>query len=69
MMDKHSFFTKMIDEIVEFAQYNDPELLDGIKWLDMQAQKEGVSFYDKAFDVLYKHNINSKAQDWMQSRN
>ena len=68
MHESHSFFTKMVDELVEFSEY-DTELADGIKWLDGQAQKKGISFYDMVFDVLYKHDINSKAKAWLNSRN
>ena len=68
MLESHSFFTKMVDELVEFSEY-DPELADGIKWLDEQAQKKGVSFYDMVFEVLYKHDVNSKAKQWLNSRN
>jgi len=63
-----TFFQKMIDELVHFAKY-DPELSEGIRWLDTQAQKKGISFYDMAFDVLYRHEIESKAKKWMRDRN
>ena len=53
----------MVDELVEFSTH-DPELADGIKWLDSQAQKKGITFYDMVFEVLYSHDINSKAQNW-----
>ena len=39
MIKSHSFFRKMVDELVDFSEY-DPELADGIKWLDSQAQKK-----------------------------
>jgi hypothetical protein len=68
MLESHAFFTKMVDELVEFSQY-DPELADGIRWLDSQAQKKGISFYDMVFEVLYKHDIDSKAKKWLNSRN
>jgi hypothetical protein len=68
MLESQSFFTKMVDELVEFSEY-DPELADGIKWLDEQAQKKGVSFYDMVFEVLYKHDINSKAKNWLNNKN
>ena len=41
MLESNTFFTKMIDELVEFSEY-DPELSDGIKWLDEQAQKKRI---------------------------
>ena len=68
MLESNTFFTKMIDELVEFSEH-DPELSDGIKWLDAQAQKKGLTFYDMVFEVLYKHDINSKAKEWINSKN
>ena len=63
-----TFFKKMVDELVEFAEY-DPELADGIRWLDAQATKKGINFYDMVFEVLYKHDVNSKAKEWLEKRN
>ena len=68
MLESHTFFTKMVDELVDFSEH-DPELSDGIKWLDNQAQKKGLSFYDMVFEVLYKYDVNSKAKGWLNSRN
>ena len=68
MLESHTFFTNMVDELVEFSEH-DPELSDGIKWLDGQAQKKGLSFYDMVFEILYKHDVNPKATDWLNSRN
>ena len=68
MHESHPFFYKMVDELVEFSEH-DPELSDGIKWLDAQAQKKGLTFYDMVFEVLYKHDINSKAKEWINSKN
>ena len=68
MLESHSFFTKMVDELIQFAEY-DPELDENIKWLDLQGQKKGISFYDMVFEVLYRHDINSKAKKWLNHRN
>ena len=68
MMKSHNFFKKMVDELVDFSEF-DPELADGIKWLDAQAQKKGITFYDMVFEVLYNNDINSKAKTWLQTRN
>ena len=51
------------------SKKSDPELADGIKWLDSQAQKKGITFYDMVFEVLYSHDVNSKAQNWLKTRN
>lgn len=59
------FFTRMVDELVLFAQNStDQELKDGIKWLDEKAQKEGITFYEITFRTLYKHDITAKAKAW-----
>ena len=68
MLESRTFFTKMVDDLVEFSEH-DPELSDGLKWLDGEAQKKGLSFYDMVYQVLYKHDVNSKAKEWINSRN
>ena len=68
MMKSQNFFRKMVDELVEFSAH-DPELADGIKWLDGQAQKKGITFYDMVFEVLYSHDVTSKAKNWLKTRN
>lgn len=68
MLESNSFFSKMVDELVEFSEY-DPELADGIRWLDDQARKRGITFYDMVFEILYKHDMNTKAHDWLDAGN
>ena len=43
MSESQTFFTKMVDELVEFSEH-DPELSDGLKWLDGEAQKKDCHF-------------------------
>jgi len=62
MSESQTFFTKMVDELVEFSEH-DPELSDGLKWLDGEAQKKGLSFYDMVYEVLYKHDVNLKQKN------
>ena len=62
-----TFFHKMVDDLVEFSAFDD-ELADGIKWLDGQAKKEGISFYDIVFRVLYNHDVNARAKKWLETR-
>lgn len=64
----NSFFNMLCDEQVKISDH-DPELASAIKWLDVQAQKKGITFYDMVFDVLYRHDINQKAKNWMKDRN
>jgi len=67
MSNENSFFTKMVDELIISSDY-DNELADNIKWLDGQAQKRGISFYDMVDQLLNRHDINSKAKTWMKNR-
>ena len=66
-VDGENFFTKMVDDLVEFAEY-DEELKEGIKFLDSQARKHGISFYDEVFKILYNHDVNMKAKDWLRKK-
>jgi len=66
-MKSEDFFTKMVDDLVEFSEHDD-ELASGIKWLDKQAAKKGISFYDMVFQVLYNHDVNVKAKKWLKDK-
>jgi len=61
-------FAATVDELVAFSEH-DAELAEGIRWIDEQARKRGVSFYDMVFEVLYRHDVDSRAQRWARSRN
>ena len=65
--DAQTFFHKMVDDLVEFSEHDD-ELAEGIKWLDIQARKEGVAFYDMVFKILYNHDVNARAKKWLNTR-
>lgn len=47
-------FTKLVDSLVFFSEY-DPELADGLKWLDREAQKRDITFYEMVLNVLNEH--------------
>ncbi len=68
MLESRAFFTKIVDELVRISEY-DPELAYGIKWLDAQARKKGITFYDMVFEVLYKQDMDAKAKKWIRSKN
>ena len=57
-----------MDELVDFSEY-DPELAEGLKWIDGEAQKRGITFYEMVFHVLHRHDVDSKAKDWLANRN
>jgi len=53
-MDKE--LIEMIDEFILSIE-NDPELTSGIKWIDEQAKKRGITFYDMCFKVLHDPDL------------
>jgi len=63
-----SIFTTLVDELVKNADF-DQELKEAIEFLDREAQKRGISFYEIVFERLYKHDVKTKAKDWLNSRN
>ena len=65
--EAQTFFHKMVDDLVDFSAFDD-ELADGIRYLDEQAKKKGISFYDIVFQVLYKHDVNARAKQWLDTR-
>jgi hypothetical protein len=61
-------FTNMVDELVlEMAPF-DNELDEGLKYLDERAQKEGITFYEKIFQVLHQYDIDERAKEWNSHR-
>jgi|GEM_PF-1691176 len=60
-------FMEMVDELVRLAE-NDEELFDGIKWIDNESKKLGISFYEMFFIVLQRHLADEKAKEWFKAR-
>ncbi|HVX02738.1 MAG TPA: hypothetical protein VHA09_06255 [Nitrososphaera sp.] len=60
-------FVRVVDDLIVSAE-GDPELADGLKWIDMQSRKNGVTFYEMALLVLKKHMAERKAKEWMRAR-
>lgn len=62
-----SHFSRMVDELVKFSE-SDPELADGIRWLDEQGKSSGKTIYEMVFNVLYNHKMNESAAAWLRER-
>ncbi len=67
MVEDDKVFMHMVDELVAFSEH-DPELADGIKWLDHESRRRNVSFYEMVFHVLNREDNDNKAKKWMRSR-
>jgi hypothetical protein len=60
-------FMMIIDDLVVMSE-KDSELADGLKWIDAQSRKNGVTFYEMALIILRKHMAERKAKDWLKTK-
>ena len=60
-------FMEMIDDLVVMSE-RDSELAEGLKWIDLQSQKNGLTFYEMAMIILRKHMVERKAKEWLRGR-
>ena len=64
----NGFFTSMVDHLV-VNESGDKDWSEALKWLDNQAQKKGISFYDQVFEMLYRNDKNQSATEWFKTKN
>ena len=57
-------FMEMIDDLVVMSE-SDSELAEGLKWIDLQSQRNGLTFYEMAMIILRKHMVERRAKDWL----
>jgi hypothetical protein len=60
-------FTGIIDDLVMMSE-NDTDLAEGLRWIDAQSQKNGVTFYEMALIILRKHMAERKAKEWLNNK-
>lgn len=60
-------FMGIIDDLVVMSE-NDSELAEGLKWIDAQSQKNGVTFYEMAMIILRKHMAERRAKEWLKNK-
>jgi hypothetical protein len=60
-------FMEMIDDLVIMSE-NDSELAEGLRWIDIQSQRNGLTFYEMAMIILRKHMAERRAREWMQQK-
>lgn len=61
-------FEDVVDGLVESSS-DDPELASALRWLDSEARRRGITFYDMVFEVLYRQDTCVRAGRWMNARN
>jgi len=67
MKETDTLFRQMVDEIIIMAE-KDPELKEGVQWLDKMATEQGVSFYDIVFKVLMLNDQDKSAKKWLEDK-
>lgn len=60
-------FIEMIDDLVVMSE-KDSELAEGLRWIDVQSQESGLSFYEMAMIILRKHSAERRARDWLMGK-
>ncbi len=60
-------FMEMIDDLVVMSE-KDSELAEGLKWIDFQSQKNGLTFYEMAMIILRKHMVERRAKEWVKDK-
>jgi hypothetical protein len=63
----HALFTRVIDDLILNSR-NDTKLAESIRWIDMQSQKNGISFYEMAFIITDKQMTKKRAQEWLKTK-
>ncbi len=60
-------FTEVVDGLILTSE-NDTKLAETIRWIDLQSQKNGISFYEMAYIIVDKQLIKKRAQQWLMSK-
>lgn len=60
-------FIRVIDDLILTSE-NDTRLAESIRWIDLQSQKNGISFYEMIFTITDKQLTKKRAQQWLISK-
>ena len=60
-------FMEMIDDLVVLSE-KDTELAEGLRWIDAQSQRNGLTFYEMAMIILRKHMAERRAKEWARGK-
>ncbi|HYY66468.1 MAG TPA: hypothetical protein VE622_05020 [Nitrososphaeraceae archaeon] len=60
-------FIEIVDDLVMMSE-SDADLAEGIRWIDSQSQKNGLTFYEMVYIVTEKHMAEEKAKQWLSKK-
>jgi hypothetical protein len=55
-------------DFYERVSENDAKFAEIIKWVDVQSQKNGMSFYEMVYIITDKQLIKKRAQQWLSEK-
>ena len=59
-------FIKIVDELILMAK-EDTKFKDAIKNIDIQSQRNGLTFYEMVFMLVQKDLAEARAQRWLNN--
>ena len=65
--DINGLFTRVVDDLI-LRSLNDTKLAESIRWIDIQSQKNGISFYEMAYIITDKQMTKKRAQEWLKTK-
>jgi hypothetical protein len=60
-------FIEIVDDLVMMSE-SDADLAEGIRWIDSQSQKNGLTFYEMVYIVTEKYMAEEKAKQWLSKK-
>lgn len=60
-------FIRVIDDLILTSE-NDTRLAESIRWIDLQSQKNRISFYEMIYTITDKQLTKKRAQQWLISK-
>ena len=60
-------FIEIVDDLVMMSE-SDADLAEGVRWIDSQSQKNGLTFYEMVYIVTEKHMAEEKAKQWLSKK-
>jgi hypothetical protein len=60
-------FIEIVDDLVMMSE-SDADLAEGIRWIDSQSQKNGLTFYEMVYIITEKYLAEEKAKKWLSKK-
>ena len=60
-------FIEIVDDLVMMSE-SDADLAEGIRWIDSQSQKNGLTFYEMVYIITEKYLAEEKAKQWLSKK-